>query len=75
MDKQTETKEGNMSFGNNQLKGNWGEQYIASRLTSCDCLVRHVPQGHDSGIDLYCESIKNGNPFLHFFVQVKTQCH
>ncbi|MBU0712906.1 DUF4365 domain-containing protein [bacterium] len=55
-----------------QLKGNWGEQYIASRLSSCGCLIRHVPQGHDTGIDLYCEKVENNIPFLHFWCQVKT---
>ena len=59
-------------FKEEQLKGNWGEQYIASQLSSCGCLVRHVTQGHDSGIDLYCESTENGIPFLHFFAQIKT---
>lgn len=61
-----------MSFTDNQLKGNWGEQYIAAQLSSQGCLIRHVTQGHDSGIDLYCEKIINGEPLLHFWVQVKT---
>lgn len=61
-----------MSFTDNQLKGNWGEQFIASQLSSQGCLIRHVTQGHDSGIDLYCEKIINGKPLLHFWVQVKT---
>lgn len=61
-----------MNFTENQIKGNWGEQYVAERLSACGCLVRHVPQGHDSGIDLYCESTYNGKPFLHFWFQVKT---
>ena len=60
-----------MTFSDNQLKGNWGEQHVAERLASCGCLVRHVPQGHDSGIDLYCESTHDGRPFLHFWGQVK----
>jgi len=60
-----------MIFTDEQLKGNWAEQFIASKLASQGCLIRHVTQGHDSGIDLYCESTINGEPFLHFWVQVK----
>lgn len=57
----------------NQIKGNWGEQFVAEQLAAHGCLVRHVPQGQDSGIDLYCESLtENGHPFLHFWCQVKT---
>ena len=56
----------------NLLRGNWGEQYIAEKLSSCGCFVRHVPQGHDTGIDLYCETTaERGEPFLHFWCQVK----
>lgn len=62
-----------MPFTDNQLKGNWGEQYIASFLTAKNCFVRHVPQGHDSGIDLYCETTEKGLPFLHFWCQVKVR--
>jgi hypothetical protein len=36
-----------MVMTENQLKGNWAEQYISSRLAENGCLVRHVPQGHD----------------------------
>jgi len=61
-----------MSFLDNQLKGNWGEQFIAERLSYHGCLIRRVAQGHDSGIDLYCETIKEENPYLHFWCQVKT---
>jgi len=61
-----------MNFTENQIKGNWGEQYVAERLSACGCLVHQVPQGHDCGIDLYCESIYHGKPFLHFWFQVKT---
>ena len=57
----------------NQLKGNWGEDYITSNLAAKDCFVRRVTQGRDTGIDLYCETIKNGEPFLHFRCQVKTK--
>jgi hypothetical protein len=56
----------------NQLKGNWGEQFIVAELASQGCLVRYVPQGHDSGIDLYCEATWQGIPWLHFWCQVKT---
>lgn len=61
-----------MSFTDNQLKGNWGEQFIAAQLSSQDCLIRYVTQGHDAGIDLYCEKIIEGKPLLHFWCQVKT---
>lgn len=56
----------------NQLKGNWGEQYIAANLAAQGCFIRHVTQGHDSGIDLYCETVKDNTPFLHFWCQIKT---
>src|SRR5678810_39760 len=58
-------------FTDAQLKGNWAEQHVAALLSSAGCLVRHVHQGHDSGIDLYCEKITQGTPHLHFWVQVK----
>lgn len=61
-----------MTITDNQLKGNWGEDYIASNLAANDCFVRRVTQGLDTGIDLYCEMIKDGEPFLHFWCQVKT---
>ena len=61
-----------MVMKDNQLKGNWAEQYISARLTERGCLVRHVPQGHDIGIDLYCETIEEDTPFLHFWCQIKT---
>ena len=55
------------------LQGNWGEQFVAEKLAACNCFVRHVPQGHDVGIDLYCETTgEDGKPFLHFWCQVKT---
>jgi len=57
----------------NLLRGNWGEQYIAERLSACECFIRHVPQGHDTGIDLYCETTTDDSAsFLHFWCQVKT---
>lgn len=61
-----------MVMTDNQLKGNWAEQYISTRLAEKGCLVRHVPQGHDIGIDLYCETIEEHTPFLHFWCQIKT---
>jgi len=61
-----------MTITDNQLKGNWGEQYIAANLSSQGCFVRHVTQGNDTGIDLYCETVKNNKPFLHFWCQIKT---
>jgi len=59
----------------NRLKGNYGEAYVGA-LLSRHCLVRPVAEGTDVGLDLYCESIENDTPFLHFWVQVKTgsQC-
>lgn len=62
-----------MVFTDAQLKGNWAEQYIAEQLSKSGCLIRHVTQGHDSGIDLYCETTENGEPFLHFWCQIKTK--
>ncbi|MFZ3060680.1 MAG: DUF4365 domain-containing protein [Candidatus Methanoperedens sp.] len=61
-----------MTITDNQLKGNWGEQYIAANLAAQGCFIRHVTQGHDSGIDLYCETVKDNTPFLHFWCQIKT---
>lgn len=61
-----------MVMTDNQLKGNWAEQYISARLAEKGCLVRHVSQGHDIGIDLYCETIEENTPFLHFWCQIKT---
>ena len=61
-----------MTITDNQSKGNWGEQYIAANLSSQGCFVRHVPQGNDTGVDLYCETIKGNEPFLHFWCQIKT---
>jgi hypothetical protein len=61
-----------MTITDEQLKGNWAEQYIAANLASHGCFIRHVTQGHDSGIDLYCETLKENIPFLHFWCQVKT---
>ena len=54
----------------NRLKGNFA-QALASTWLSRMCLVRPVAEGTDIGIDLYCESIVDGVPYLHFWVQVK----
>ena len=61
-----------MTITDNQLKGNWGEQYIAANLSSQGCFVRYVSQGNDTGVDLYCETIRDNEPFLHFWCQIKT---
>lgn len=59
----------------NRLKGNYGATCVALRLSS-ECLVRPVAADTDVGVDLYCESVEEGMPFLHFWVQVKAgaQC-
>ena len=59
----------------NRLKGNYGAACVALRL-STECLVRPVAADTDVGVDLYCESVEEGRPFLHFWVQVKAgaQC-
>ena len=58
------------SITNEQLKGNFAENLLAEWISRV-CLVRPVAVGTDIGIDLYCESIVENNPFLHFWVQVK----
>ncbi len=57
------------------LFASFAERYVASRLSRADCLVRTI-EGIDVGVDLYCESVEDGYPFLHFWVQVKSgkQC-
>lgn len=59
----------------NRLKGNYGAAYVSARLSS-ECLVRPVAAETDVGVDLYCETVVEGKPFLHFWVQVKAgvQC-
>lgn len=59
----------------NRLKGNYGAAYVSARLSS-ECLVRPVAGDTDVGVDLYCESVEEGSPFLHFWMQVKAgaQC-
>ncbi len=37
-----------------------------------ECFVREVTEGTDVGIDLYCESVHQQEPFLHFWIQVKS---
>lgn len=54
----------------NRLKGNYA-QALATTWLSRMCLVRPVAEGTDIGIDLYCESIVDGVPYLHFWVQIK----
>jgi Domain of unknown function (DUF4365) len=54
----------------NRLKGNYALNLVATWL-SRTCLVRTVTEGTDIGIDLYCESVIQGSPYLHFWVQVK----
>lgn len=61
-----------MTITDSQLKGNWAEEYISSELASQGCFIRRVTQGHDTGIDLYCETVENGIPFMHFWCQIKT---
>ncbi len=43
---------------------------------SAECLVRPVAVDTDVGVDLYCETVVEGRPFLHFWIQVKAgdQC-
>jgi len=53
-----------------RLKGNYAQAVVVSWLSRA-CLVRPVAEGTDIGIDLYCESVLDGQPFLHFWVQVK----
>lgn len=59
-----------MIVSNNQTTGNRVESYIAFRLSD-KCLVRHVTSGTDIGVDLYCELLRDGHPYLHFWVQLK----
>jgi hypothetical protein len=54
----------------NRLKGNFGAAYVSALLSS-ECLVRPVAADTDVGVDLYCESVEDTDPFLHFWVQVK----
>ena len=59
-----------------RLKGNYGVAAVLARLSAA-CLVRPVAADTDIGVDLYCETVQDGQAFLHFWVQVKAgeQCH
>jgi len=54
----------------NRLKGNYGTALVSQRL-GAECLVRPVAADTDVGVDLYCETVVEGLPFLHFWMQVK----
>ncbi len=58
-----------------RLKGNYGASIVMARLSG-ECLVRPVAADTDVGVDLYCETVIEGQPFLHFWIQVKAgdQC-
>lgn len=58
-----------------RLKGNYGAALVMTRLSS-ECLVGPVTADTDTGVDLYCETVSDSQPFLHFWVQVKagSQC-
>ena len=58
----------------NTLAGNQAEA-LARYILSGDCFVRPVVGNTDIGVDLYCESIIDSEPFLHFWVQVKASRH
>jgi len=55
----------------NRIIGNYGSNLIAHILSSF-CLVRPVAEGTDVGVDLFCETVEDGEAFLHFWAQVKT---
>lgn len=57
----------------NRIKGNYGEHLVAQALSKYGCLVRPVAEGTDIGVDLYCETVEEDQPFLHFWVQVKAR--
>ena len=69
------TEEHMPTVSDSRLKGNYGAAVVMTRLSS-ECLVRPVAVDTDVGVDLYCETIAQGQPFLHFWVQVKAgkQC-
>jgi Domain of unknown function (DUF4365) len=58
-----------------RLKGNYGASIVMARLSG-ECLVRPVAVDTDVGVDLYCETVAEAQPFLHFWIQVKAgdQC-
>lgn len=53
-----------------RIAGNQAEMYVSYKLSRY-CLVRPVASGTDIGIDLYCESVKENEPNIHFWIQVK----
>lgn len=53
-----------------RILGNYGTNLVAHSLSKI-CLVRPVAEGTDIGVDLYCETIEEGEGFLHFWAQVK----
>ncbi|MHB1426658.1 MAG: DUF4365 domain-containing protein [Gemmataceae bacterium] len=57
--------------GESLLRGNYGE-HLVTLLLSRMCLVRPVVGQTDVGVDLYCESVIDSRPFLHFWGQVKS---
>jgi hypothetical protein len=57
--------------GESLLKGNYGEHLVTLVLSRL-CLVRPVVGQTDVGVDLYCESVIESKPFLHFWGQVKS---
>jgi len=63
------------TVSDSRLKGNYGAAVVMTHLSS-ECLVRPVAVDTDVGVDLYCETVTQGRPFLHFWVQVKAgeQC-
>jgi hypothetical protein len=64
-----------VAVSDERLKGNYGVAAVMARL-SAECLVRPVAADTDIGVDLYCETVQDGQAFLHFWVQVKAgaQC-
>ena len=60
-----------MEVSNEQILGNQAEAFVSFKLSQY-CLVRPVASGTDIGIDLYCESLIDNNPQLHFWIQVKS---
>jgi len=58
------------SIDENRILGNFGSNLVAYTLSKV-CLVRPVAEGTDIGVDLYCETIEEGQGFLHFWAQVK----
>ena len=51
----------------NRLKANHAEAAVTGWLSRV-CLIRPVSAGTDIGVDLYCESVLEDRPFLHFWV-------